>query len=138
LTAADLNDIGVWTSYTPTLTQNGARTATINYAKYMRTNDFTCVNVDLTCTQTGSAGNLITVSLPVNLGSTTFRALGSGMFFDSSANDIILFSVVTQTVSTVRFLTDASTSRASGEGLGINPSLALGNNDVISFTLFYE
>lgn len=138
LTAADLNDIGVWTSYTPVLSQNGTRTATVNYAKYMRTNDFTCVNVDLTCTQTGSSGNLITVSLPVTVGSSSFRALGSGMFFDSSATDIILVSAVYESSTTVRFLTDLSTSRASGDGLGNNPTLALGSNDIISFTLFYE
>lgn len=139
LTAADLNAIGTWTSYTPTLTQNGTRTATVNYAKYVTINDFTYVVVDLTCTNTGTTSNLITVSVPVTIATaSTVRTLGTGFFYDSSGTDVQLLTVIPSGGSAVRFLTEASTSRASGEGLGVSPAVALGNGDVLSFTLIYE
>jgi hypothetical protein len=136
LSAADLNDIGVWESYTPVLTQAGTRTATVNYAKYVLINTLVIVNVDLTCTETGSAGNLISVSTPLTGVAGTGR--GSGFFFDSSANDIVLTASLLQTTTTFSFLVEGSTSAAAGQGLGNNPSVALGNNDVISFSIVYQ
>jgi hypothetical protein len=137
LTAADLNGIGVWDSYTPVLTQAGTRTATVNYAEYVVINKLCFANIDLTCTTSGSAANIITVSLPVAANSsTTFRVYGSGSFFDDSANDVVLLTAVYNSTTTVRFLTEATTDRASG--LGANPSVALANNDVVSLNLVYE
>jgi hypothetical protein len=137
LTAADLNAIGVWTSYTPTLVQNGTRSATVNYAEYVQINDLCVVNVDLTCTTTGSAGNIVTVSMPISIaGGTQLRTLGSGFFFDSSGTDVRLITPIYNGTTTVRFLAEATTDRASG--LGANPSIALGADDVISFSVAYE
>jgi hypothetical protein len=136
LTADDLNAIGAWESYTPVLTQNGARTATVNYSKYVLINTLVIVNVDLTCTDTGSAGNIISVSTPLTAVAGTGR--GSGFFFDSSANDIVLLSSLVQTTTTFSFFAEASTSAVLGQGLGNNPSVALGNNDVISFSIVYQ
>ena len=134
LTAADLNAIGVWDSYTPVLAQNGTRSATVNYAKYVVINKMCTVNVDLTCATTGSAGNIMTVSLPFTA-SNYNGALGTGVFYDDSATDMQLTTVVQNSTTTVRFVTDASTSSTSG--LGANPSLALASNDVISFSIVY-
>ena len=132
LTADDLNAIGAWTSYTPVLAQNVARTATVNYAEYCQINKLCIVNVDLTCTTTGSA-NQITVSLPVNTSNIYTRqtAFGSGLFFDSSANDITLTTVIRDSASTVHLISDASTDPSVGI------STTLGNGDVISFSIVY-
>lgn len=137
LSAADLNGIGTWASYSPVLAQSGTRTATVDYAEYCQINKFCVANVSLTCTTTGSAGNVITVTLPVNMASAaTLRVLGSGMIFDTSGSDVRLLTAIVNTVSTVRFLTEATTDNASG--LGANPSLALGSGDVIQFSVAYE
>lgn len=138
LTAADLNAIGTWTDYTPTLAQNGTRTATVNYAKYMLINKFCYVTVDLTVTQTGSAANNITVTLPFASsgyagGGTT--VIGTGLFYDSSATDVML-TTATVSGSQASFVTDASTS--SSDKLGTSPSVALGSGDVLSFSVGYR
>jgi hypothetical protein len=132
LTADDLNAIGAWTSYTPVLAQSGTRTATVNYAKYSVINKMCLVNVDLTCTTTGSAGNNISITLPFTA-ATNSGAIGAGQFFDSSATDVRLL-VASGSATTVIFVADDSTTGA----LGTTPSVALGNNDVISFSVMYQ
>ena len=136
LTAADLNAIGTWTSYTPVLAQNGTRTATVNYAEYMLLNELCVVNVDLTCTQAGSAGSQITVTYPVTAASGNNVCVGSGFFYDDSATDIILLTVSQASTTTVSFRTETSTSISVG--FGQLPSFALANNDVISFSIAYR
>jgi hypothetical protein len=124
LSADDLNSIGVWESYTPVLDQNGVRTATVNYAKYVLINKLCYVNVDLTCTTTGQAGgNSPTITLPfANVADTTNLPTGVGIFFDSSASTTALFAV---------------SPFQSKVGLPIQ-NTTLGNNDVVSFSLAYE
>jgi len=136
LTAADLNAIGTWASYTPTLSQNGTRTATVNHAEYCLINKMCIVNVDLTCTTTGSAANRIAVSLPITAATSTNESLGTGLFFDSSASDVMLTIVRYFNTTTVAFMTEATTSTTGY--LGADPNVTLENNDVISFSIVYQ
>jgi len=137
LTAADLNAIGLWTSYTPVVTQNGARTVTVNYAEYSQINKLCFVNLDLSLTNAGTTANLVTVSLPVNFSSSVVRRVaGSGLLYDLSATDVILLTAIYNSASTVRLLTETTTDSASG--LGVNPAFALASGDVISLSLVYE
>jgi hypothetical protein len=130
LTAADLNAIGTWTSYTPTLTQSVARTATVDYAEYAQINKMIAANVSLTCTTTGSLAN-IRVSLPVNFinQALDLTLVGSGIFFDSSATTTSVLGVVASNISYVEFRADNSTALLN---------TTLGNGDVISFSIVYE
>jgi hypothetical protein len=141
LTADDLNAIGTWTSYTPVVTQSNTVTSTVNYAQYMQINKLVIVNVDLTCTTSGTASNVITVTLPVNFvapaSGNPAIPVGSGFVFDSSATDVILVAAVRDTATTLRFFTETTTS-ASTNGLGNNPNLTLANDDVISFSIAYR
>lgn len=134
LTADDLNAIGVWTSYTPTLGQGGTRTCTVNYASYTVINKLCIANVDLTCTTTGTAGQTITVSLPVTAASTNQEAVGSGTFYDSSATDVYLLHTLLSGTTNVRFFGETSTTNY----FGATPSIALGNNDVVSFSIMFQ
>lgn len=142
LTAADLNAIGTWSSYTPVVAQNGNRTATINYAEYCQINKVCFVNIDLEVTNAGTTANLITITLPVNASTGgAQRALGCGLIFDASATDVILLTALRNTASTARFLTEDSTAIDSGGtpvGLGNNPNFALASGDFISLSLMYE
>lgn len=124
LSADDLNSIGVWESYTPVLNQNGTRTATVNYAKYVLINKLCYVNVDLTCTTTGqSGGNSPTITLPFdNVATSGNLPMGVSIFFDSSASTTQVFSA-SAFQSKVSFPIQNTT---------------LGNNDVLSFSLAYE
>lgn len=129
LTADDLNAIGTWQTYVPVLAQGGTRTATVNSASYSQINKFCVVNVDLTCTTTGTVSG-ITVTLPVNSALSSGNAvLGSGVFFDSSASDYILVTCHRSSSSTIGFYKDL-------DGGSLNT--ALGNGDVISFSLTYQ
>ena len=85
LTAAELNAIGTWTTYTPTLTNwtlgNGSITA-----RYVRVQNFVMVTCDIT---TGSTTNVtgtgMQISLPVTAASARANApLGPVWFFDGS------------------------------------------------------
>jgi len=137
LTAADLNAIGTWTSYTPAVVQSTAVAATVNYAKYMQINKSVIVNVDLTCTTSGTGSNTITVSLPVNVsGTSATGSMGSGLVFDSSTTNVILVSVIRASASTVKFIAEDTNNTTNT--LGSSPALTLANNDVISFSLMYE
>lgn len=127
LTAADLNAIGVWTSYTPTLTQSVTRTATVNYAKHCVINKLCAVNVDLTCTTTGS---LATVEVTLPFTGASARSTGSGFFFDSSASTTSILMIQLNGAKT------AAQFYADGAGALLNTTL--GNNDVISFSFLYE
>ena len=130
LTADDLNAIGVWESYTPVLTQDVARTATINQADYVLINKLCIVNVDLTCTTTGS-GTDVKVSLPLT-GKTsgTSSYIGSGLFYDSSAtNNVLLGCSLLQSGTETAFIANSA---------AIQLQTTLGNNDVLSFSLVYE
>lgn len=128
LTAADLNAIGVWTSYTPTLTQSVARTVTVNHAEYCQINKLCAVNIDLTCTTTGSLAE-IRVSMPFNFSSSSVGCVGSGFFFDSSANTVTLIAPVRTTSSQVAFYSDAASALLN---------TTLGANDVISLNMVYQ
>jgi hypothetical protein len=134
LTAADLNAIGVWTSYTPTVFQPTAVTATVNYAEYVQINKMVVVNVDITVTGTGTANTQILVDTPVNANFGSGR--GGGFFFDSSANDVRLIQVNLLSTTRIRMFVEAGTS--TSDSLGLNPNLTLGNGDVISFTMTFE
>lgn len=127
LTAADLNAIGTWTSYTPTLTQSVTRTATVNYAKSCVINKLCAVNVDLTCTTTGSLAT-VEVSLPFT-GSSS-RSTGSGFFFDSSAS--------TTSILMIQLNGPGTRAQFYADGAGALLNTTLGNGDVISFSFLYE
>jgi hypothetical protein len=140
LTAAQLNGIGeAWTSYTPVI-KGGATTvtATIQYAKYAQVNKVVFVRVDATVTSTGAANGTITVTLPVQpVGSTssssvfgTFFILKSGVAFYQGA--AILFGTSPTVVC-------SGTSYGTSDFMGTTgPSITLGNNDKVSFTVCYE
>lgn len=136
LTADDLNAIGVWTSYTPTVTQGVTVTATVNYASYVKINDLILANIDLTCTTSGTASTLITVSLPVDAVPNT-GTIGSGLVFDSSGNDVILVTAARQSATALLLRSEATTNLSTSQALGNNPAFQLANGDVISLTLLY-
>lgn len=137
LTAADLNAIGTWTSYTPVVAQNGTRTITVNYAQYCQINKLCFVNVDLEVTNAGTTANLVTMTVPVNFSASSARRVsGSGLLYDAGSTDVVLLTAVYNTSTTVRFVTETTTDPQSG--LGVNPGFALASGDILSLSLVYE
>jgi hypothetical protein len=135
LTAAQLNGIGeAWTSYTPTVTQSATITKTIAYAKYARVNKLVIVQVMMTATSAGTAGNAIAVGLPIaSLNANGFGVIGTGMVYDLSASTSYLGMPVID-AGVVKFWNNAS----AGNYLGASPSFAIASGDFISFTVAIE
>lgn len=74
---------GVWTAYTPTLTQGGAVTKTVTSARYMRVGRSIFGQVALAVTGPGTAANAVLVGLPVQAAAVV--CFGSGWILDASA-----------------------------------------------------
>ena len=60
-----LSDMGAWTTYTPTLSQDATITKTINHARYIQFGKIVMGNVYMTATSSGTSGFTIRTSFPV-------------------------------------------------------------------------
>lgn len=142
LTAAQLNEtrdslkaIGdAWTSYTPTLTQSGAVTKTVTYAKYVLAGKWVTVQIKLAVTGSGTASNAIVIGLPV-AGTGAGLPVGSGWVFDSSAS--ALYKGVANLVGTtsLQLYYAADTSQSSLGATGMTAALASGD-EVTAFAVY--
>lgn len=141
LTESDINTYlmgegGAWTTWTPTLTQSGAVTKTVDRAVYARWGRLIIFQAYMTVTGSGTSSNSITVSLPVAAASGLDVPIGSGFLFDASAPNFYGFAtrIVTTTMVDLQ-----------GDGIGTNLALgsatftgALAVGDVVSLSGIYE
>lgn len=148
LTAAQLNQhlrdqllaafplgIDAWTSFTPTLTQSGAVTKTVNYAKYQRIGRTIIAQYDLTMTGAGTTANAVLVGLPVAAAySATNIYIGSGAIIDASTTTLYTGEWALASANTVQMNID----QASFSPWGLAPNLALASGDVIRLHVIYE
>lgn len=87
-TVETVDALQAWTTYTPTLTQNGNVSKTVTVARYRRLDDIVFVDLDMTVTGTGSAGHQIIVGLPLAVDMADNCALaGAGFLYDASLTD---------------------------------------------------
>jgi hypothetical protein len=127
---------GMWSDYTPTLTQSGAVTKTVTSARYTQIGQLVVVQVTLTVTGSGTGSNEILVGLPVASKITTAATIGAGLIFDSSASFIYRAVVNVTSATTVRL---ESTEVHTGGGLGLTQmTAALASGDLIEFSATYE
>jgi hypothetical protein len=127
-----------WTSYTPTLTQSGAVTKTVSYAKYMQIGKTVIVGVYLRVTGAGTGATAVSVGLPVAAAFTSFAIpVGVGQVFDQSAgiNYPGILSITAAT--TASFVPSAQTATNGFLGTTIFTA-ALANLDEIGFSCTYE
>lgn len=121
-----------WTGWAPTVTQSSTVARTVTYGQYNRIGDLIIAQCILAITASGTSSNKITVSLPVT---ATQSAIVCGQFiwFDAG-NTVIVGAAYLDTTTTV-----AGQRDAGGGGLmGVVPSPALANNDVIRASLMYQ
>lgn len=130
---------GVWTDYTPVITQGGTVTATVNRARYHRAGRK--ITGDVYAIVTGGAGaptTTIDVSLPVTPAATSGNTIaGEGWIFDASTNAFWFGTMLISSSGAVRFLRrqDGVTSAFLATS-GMTSALAVG--DILSFTFAYE
>jgi hypothetical protein len=139
LTAADLNAIGTWTTYTPTFFSSGGGAAIGNgtiAGRYCKVNELVFVENTITFGSTSTFGTTrFLVSTPVTLaaplsGYTLIN--GSGMAFDVSSPQngyMIVVSHYSTNTSYVMLRTNAATY---GE-VKYNTPFTFANGDIIQF-----
>lgn len=127
--------VDAWTTFTPTLTQSGAVTKTVTYAKYQRVGRLIVVNVLLTCTGSGSAANQVIVGLPVTAAlNSTIAPIGTMMVADQSAGLNYTGALALASTTTVYGLV-----HAAGNVLGVSGfAAALASGDTVGYQAVYE
>lgn len=132
----EISRLGAWTTVTPTITQSGAVTKTTTYARWIRLAGRTIVfQWSLLCTGSGSAANIVTISLPV-AGVTTALPIGNFYLNDASAGAAgnFLAPAVMVTTSTVGGLLSGNANYFGATGF----TAALASGDFIGGAVVYE
>jgi hypothetical protein len=143
IVASDINlyltgEGGAWTTWTPTITQGGGVACTVTRASYARYGRTIVAMAFLTVTGTGTAGNIVTLSLPVT------AAHGSGVIGSAALSDLSAartYPGIASLESTTTFSLLGTSTVSADIRLGIATSaftVALANTDQISFTVTYE
>lgn len=127
---------GAWTSWTPAVFQNGARTSTNTASRFLKVGRLVVATSRLTITQAGSAGNIISCTLPSAPQATSGDfPIGTFIYFATSG---------TRYVGSV--LINSSFGASPGvifhvyanNALGNTPNIATANGDILNFHLTYE
>ena len=142
LTESDINlylggEGGAWTTWTPTLTQSGAVTATVTHAVYGRWGRLIIVNFRLAVTGTGTASNAVTVSLPTTAARTNM-VVGTGNVFDQSTGLSYSGNIFLPSTTTLDFR-QHGTGTATDNRLGVAGfTAALASGDGLDGFFMYE
>jgi hypothetical protein len=126
---------GAWTSWTPTVYQNGARTSTNTLSRYLKVGRLVIVTANVTITNAGTSGNQIVWTLPSTPANPTNGGIvGTWMYIRTTGvryqgsfnlNSAFGAAIVTQQDGT-------------GNQLGIDTAFATANGDVLMFSGMYE
>lgn len=133
-----LVDLGAWTSWTPTLTQSGAVTKTVTYAKYLKLGRTVLGQVALVAAGAGTANNAITVSMPFTAVNGSNMPAGAGYVFDSSAGTLYPAVLLNSTTAVWSFLPSSAAGSTVLGASGAPMSAALASGDTIQFSFHYE
>lgn len=131
---------GAYTSWTPTVTQSGSVTVTVNFAKYIKIGKFVSGYANLTVTGTGTALNNIVISIPLTAANaSSFATAGLSTVFDSSANTVYPGLLSLPTTTTFQLPVANATALNGLQNLGYAQfSAALASSDQIGFSFQYE
>lgn len=132
LTAAELNAIGTWTSYTPTVTQGATVTATVLYSKYSQINDVVHWVYSLVLTSAGTAGQWLQLSLPVSAEAGQ-RGPGIHQFFDSNTVTTYIMTSFFPLATTMSFVDVNSGASVFGAA----PAVTAANGDLLFGSITY-
>lgn len=134
---------GAMAAWAPTITQGVGVAYSAVYGTYSRVGRRIHANCRLDVTGSGTASNLVTVTLPVAAVNVADADIGGGYLFDTSAALVIKTIVATVTGGTTCYMmttsntgTFAATALGSGASSGFTAGLAAG--DIISMAISYE
>lgn len=129
------NEVGRWRDWTPTVTQSGSVTVTVNRARYIVIANWVHLHGELTVTGSGTGGNAIIIGgIPI---ATTGLTNGTSVIGVAAVEDtgVAYYAAILRLQSTTTF---AMIYPSTNNFIGVNPNIALGNTDKISFRGAYE
>jgi hypothetical protein len=127
-----------WTTFTPVVTQSATITHSVNVAKYSVNNKTMSIDVNLSLTSAGTAGNIIEITgWPSYLNSTWISGsvVGSGFFYDTSAS---LYYACVAVVGTSGSRIWLLYTNAGSNFFGITPAITAANGDGIAARVSWE
>lgn len=131
---------GALTTWTPTVTQSGAVTVTVNYATYQRRGREVTCRFSVSATGAGTANNAVTIGgLPFTSAHTSLP-IGIGYLSDASVPFVyagMTFWLETSTTLNLLGTTNNANPRAGITGSGTFAA-ALASGDIIGGTFTYE
>lgn len=110
---------GAWNTWTPVVTQGVGVASITTEAFYFRAGRFISFTAYFGFSGSGTAGQVITMTIPVACGSSQFIPVGMGVLFDSSANTPYGFIARVNTSTTVLL---SPTAGVGGFNLGLSGS----------------
>lgn len=129
---------GALTSYTPTWTQSGTVTNTIEYSRYSRIGRRVEYQFALTATGSGTGANVMTLTLPVTAAyASAATAYGCYTFSDASVPSYWTGMIVLNSTTTMKFISSATGSSFTFLGT-TNFTAAVASGDVLTGTIIYE
>lgn len=129
---------GALTSWTPTITQSGSVTCTVNRAAYQRIGRWVTCQMYLTITGTGTGSNAIIIGgLPVTALAAQLTMAGSGILFDTSGSIYYPWIPVGESSTTAGLWSTVNSGGNTRLGT-IAFTDALASGDVISGVFAYE
>ena len=123
--ADDLTLLTTWSSYTPTVTQSGAVTKTVTYAKYISANKLCTVVFKLAITGSGTSTNAITVSLPVTAATSGLVLPGNGFVIEHGVNNFPATPYLASTTTVAWSRSDQPPSGTFPVAIGVDPAFGL-------------
>lgn len=119
---------GYWVNFTPTVTQSGAVAVTTNFCRYMVVNKIVHVDMYLSVTGSGSAGNAVAINIsavPAAYRPTSGSMVGPYYYLDSGTS--VYAAIAYMFSATVIY----GVCHAEANNLGITPNFAMANGDEI-------
>lgn len=141
LTAADMNAIGSWTSYTPTFSQITIGNSTLDF-RYTEINKVVIVNGFFTLGSTGSLNPTVAsnMSLPKQARNPLNARMGFGQINDSgtATYDLWPLSIGVNTSYTTLFIMNSSGTFVREAGVNATQPMTWTAGDSFNITLIYE
>jgi hypothetical protein len=137
LTAAELNAIGTWTTYTPTWTNVTVGNGTVDF-KYSQLNDIVIVRARFTMGSTSSITGIIRFTLPTGLTAANTILFAPCRILDAGVAGYVaaLEAVSTSQVQVV--VANTAGTYGSYAGTSATVPFTWGNGDLFEFVLIYE
>ena len=129
---------GTFSSFTPVVDQGGALSITVITSRFTQIGKLVMWEAQLRPTSTGSANQIITITLPETMSNTGVSVYGNGYLWDDSASLAYHFSVGSFNSTKITLVPSTGTSRTAMAESGSTFTAALASGDQIRFQMWYE